>query len=230
MLTLVHYPLCPFSRSIRLAFAEVGIKAALVEEHPCSSNRDFLELNPAGTLPVLVAEDGPIVCGTYAISEYLSESPIFQPQESGRFMFFPGSAQIRAEVRRLVDWFHVKFYCDVSQHVLEEKLYRYHTESSREPDIDILRTANENIRYHLRYIGYLAEQRNWLAAAELSFADIAAAAHLSCMDYLGDVPWEESKQARNWYARIKSRPSFRALLSDRIPGLTPAHNYTNLDF
>lgn len=230
MLTLVHYPLCPFSRSIRLALAEVGIEAALVEEHPRSSDREFLELNPAGTLPVLVANDGPIVCGTYAISEYLSESPTLRRQETRRFMFFPGSAQNRAEVRRLVDWFHVKFYCDVSQHVLEEKLYRHQMHSDGEPDIEILRIANENIRYHLRYIGYLAEQRNWLGAAELSFADISAAAHLSCMDYLGDVPWEESKQARDWYARIKSRPSFRTLLSDIIPGLTPARDYANLDF
>lgn len=230
MLTLVHYPLCPFSRSVRIALAEVGIEAALVEEHPYSSDREFLELNPAGTLPVLITDDGQVICGTYAISEYLSESPILRRQETGRVKIFPGSAQIRAEVRRLVDWFHTKFYCDVSQHVFEEKLYRHQTHADGEPDIDILRTANDNIRYHLRYIGYLAEQRNWLAAAELSFADMAAAAHLSCMDYLGDVPWEESKQARNWYARIKSRPSFRALLSDRIPGLTPSRDYANLDF
>ena len=230
MLTLVHYPLCPFSRSIRLALAEAGIEFSLVEEHPRSWDPEFLELNPAGTLPVVIQDDGPVICGTYAISEYFSETSILRSPGKARNSFFPGSAQIRAEVRRLVDWFHVKFYYEVSLHVLEEKLYRYQTGTGGEPDIDNLRTANDNLRYHLRYVGHLAEQDNWLAGAELSFADMAAAAHLSCMDYLGHVQWEESEPARNWYARIKSRPSFRTLLFDRIPGRTPARDYANLDF
>ncbi len=210
--------------------AEQGIETSLVEEHPRSWDYEFLELNPAGTLPVLIQDEGLAVCGTYAISEYLSETSFLRPQGNKRYSFFPGSAQIRAEVRRLVDWFHVKFFNEVGLHILEEKVYRHQKGEGGEPDLDILRVANDNMRYHLRYVGYLAEQNNWLAGAELSFADLAAASHLSCMDYLGHVPWEESAQARNWYARIKSRPSFRALLSDRIPGLTPARDYANLDF
>ena len=58
----------------------------------------------------------------------------------------------------------------------------------------------------------------------------AAAAHLSTVDYLGDVPWKEHEEAKDWYARVKSRPSFRALLEDNVPGAPPQRHYANLDF
>jgi len=96
--------------------------------------------------------------------------------------------------------------------------------------MDEVRAARSNIRYHLRYIGYLVSRRNWLAGDDLSYADLAAAAHLSCVDFLGDVPWAESENAKDWYARVKSRPSFRALLADRVPGMTPDPVYADLDF
>ena len=93
-----------------------------------------------------------------------------------------------------------------------------------------MRAARANVRYHLKYIGYLIGQRRWIAGDHLTYADLAAAAHLSCADYLGDVPWDEDETARDWYARVKSRPSFRTLLADRVPGMAPADHYANLDF
>jgi glutathione S-transferase len=64
----------------------------------------------------------------------------------------------------------------------------------------------------------------------MSLADVAAAAHLSCIDYIGDVPWEAYELAKNWYARIKSRPSFRSILADHIAGMPPPKHYADLDF
>jgi glutathione S-transferase len=93
-----------------------------------------------------------------------------------------------------------------------------------------IRAGRTNIRYHLKYIGYLIGQRNWLAGDQLTYADLAAAAHLSCVDYLGDVPWDEDDTAKHWYARVKSRPAFRALLADRIAGMPPPAHYADLDF
>ena len=93
-----------------------------------------------------------------------------------------------------------------------------------------VRSARANIRPHLRYIGRLAASRHWLAGETLSLADLAAAAHVSSVDYLGDVPWAEDASAKEWYARVKSRPSFRALLNDRIAWLPPAGSYADLDF
>jgi glutathione S-transferase len=98
------------------------------------------------------------------------------------------------------------------------------------PDTDAMRAARINIRYHMAYIGWLARTRDWLAGERLSYADLAAAAHLSVVDYLGDVPWNEDEAARTWYARVKSRPSFRPLLADTLAGIPPSKTYADLDF
>jgi glutathione S-transferase len=98
------------------------------------------------------------------------------------------------------------------------------------PDTETLRAAKINIKYHLAYIGWLIRTRDWLAGDKLSYADLSAAAHLSVADYLGDVPWDEDETAKSWYARIKSRPSFRSLLVETLPGVAPSKTYADLDF
>ncbi len=230
MHTLIHYPLCPFSRSVRLCLAEFGIEVELLEEKPWEWRSGFLDINPSGMLPVLLLNEKEAICGSYAISEYLAETAVKLHGGSRRFECFPGEAEQRAEVRRLVDWFHTKFNAESSTHLLEEKVYSRYKTASHNIDISVVRAAQENLRYHLRYVGHLAERRNWLAGYDMSFADLAAAAHFSAMDYLGDVPWNECAAAKTWYTRVKSRPSFRSLLSERIPGVTPADVYANLDF
>ncbi len=229
MPVLFHYPLCPFSRSIRLLLAERGVEVSEQEERPWDWRQEFIELNPSGQVPVLVMDEGSALCGAYPISEYFAEAET--GDGAGRsFDVFPGTSFERAEARRLVDWFHGKFHLEVSERLLEEKVQRRFQRTSGSPDTDGLRASRANLRYHLRYIGLLAEQRNWLAGETMSFADLAAAAQLSVIDYLGDVPWEESEAAKTWYARVKSRPSFRELLSDRLPGFAPPDAYANLDF
>jgi glutathione S-transferase len=139
----------------------------------------------------------------------------------------------RVEVRRLLDWFLHKFHEEVAGYLVTEKIFkRFMTADAGggPPDGAAIRAARSNVRYHLQYIGYLVVRRNWLAGDELTFADLAAAAHLSAVDYLGDVPWDENEIAKNWYARVKSRPTFRALLADRVPGMAPAAHYADLDF
>ena len=226
MATLLHYPLCPFSRSIRLALGECGIEAELTEERPWERRAEFLALNPAGSLPVLVSDsDGPVL-GAYAISEYLGETV----SSGGGFQPFPGDASSRAEVRRLVDWFHRKFHDEVTNYLVEEKVFRRFGPKSASPDMEAMRAGHENLRYHLTYIGHLAEKRSWLAGDALSFADLAAAAHLSALDYLGEVPWEDHEPAKHWYALLKSRPSFRPLLADQLAGFIPSGTYADLDF
>ena len=228
MATLLHYPLCAFSRSIRLALVECGIEAELTEEKPWEWRPAFLEINPAGLLPVLVTdEDGPI-CGAYAISEYLDETP--GDARARGFRLFPGEAIARAEVRRLVDWFDHKFYEEVTSYLVEEKVFRRFGPNRSPPDMEAMRAGHENLRYHLAYVSHLAETRSWLAGDTMSFADLAAAAHLSALDYLGEVPWEDYEPAKNWYALLKSRPSFRPLLADRVAGFIPSGSYADLDF
>lgn len=232
MSKLTHFRLCPHSRSIRLALAELDIDVTLVEERPWEWRPALLALNPAGDLPVLQLSDGFVISGCYAISEYLGEMMRDAPPDERRLDPFPGSPEDRAEVRRLVDWFHRKLDADVSREMLREKLHtRMRPElAAQAPDAELLRALRANLRHHLSYVGYLADQRRWLAGDELSFADLAAAAHLSCLDYLDEVPWESQPAAQQWYVRLKSRPSFQPLLADRVPGLPPPAHYTDLDF
>lgn len=230
MATLYHYSLCPFSRSIRLALAECGIEATLAEERPWEWRQAFLALNPAGSLPVYVEDEGAPIVGAYAIAEYLDETGNPGADATGGFRPYPGDAIARAEERRLVDWFHRKFHDEVTAYLVDEKVYRRFGPQGGSPNIEAIRAGHENLRYHLAYISHLAETRPWLAGEALSFADLAAAAHLSALDYLGEVPWEDYDGAKSWYALLKSRPSFRPLLSDRVAGFIPSGSYADLDF
>jgi glutathione S-transferase len=227
---LTHYRLCPFSRSIRIALAEIGLEVALKEERPWEWRASFLALNPAGELPVLALHAGPILCGAYAISEFIAEEVVSHPADGLSVPLFPGNREERAEVRRLVDWFHRKFDREVTRELMVEKVYSRQGGPAVPPDATILRAVRVNLRHHVSYVNYLADQRRWLAGDTMSFADIAAAAHLSCADYLGEVAWDDAPAARVWYQRIKSRPAFRGILADRIPGSPPPLHYTNLDF
>ena len=227
MATLYHHPLCPHSRFVRLVMGEFGMEPHLIEECAFERRRDFLALNPAGTTPVLVEEQARCVPGAAIIAEYLDETRGLALADR-RLM--PEDPLTRVEVRRLMDWFHVKFFGEVSDWLVTEKIYKRYMQGGGAPNMELVRAARQNIRYHLRYIGWLVSKRNWLAGDRLTYADLAAAAHLSCVDFLGDVPWNEDEAAKLWYARVKSRPSFRALLNDRMPGLTPDPVYADLDF
>ncbi len=228
--TLTQYRLCPHSRGVRLVLAEFGLEVTMSEEQPWEWRPAFLALNPAGELPVLAIQGGPILCGAYAISEYLAETLLPDPDGAPRVALFPGDGEGRAEVRRLVDWFGHKLDREVTREVLYEKVYARQQAPDHAPEGATLRAIQANLRYHLGYIAYLADHRRWLAGDDMSFADMVAAAHLSVLDYLGEVAWEEHPKVKAWYARVKSRPSFRGLLADRVPGLPPPPHYTDLDF
>ena len=230
MPVLHSYPFCPHSRFARLVLGEFGVEAVLVEEKPWERRLPFLEINPAGKLPLLVDDDGLPVPGASVIAEYFDETR--GPSLADR-RYLPQGVVERVDVRRLLDWFLVKFHEEVSDYLATEKIYKRFMPlelGGGAPDMTAIRAARANVRYHLDYIGYLIATRNWLAGDQLTYADLAAAAHLSVVDYLGDVPWEENETAKHWYARIKSRPSFRTLLSDRVPGMAPSEHYDNLDF
>jgi glutathione S-transferase len=228
MPTLLQYPLCPASRAVRLALLEQGVEAELSEVKPWAMGRDFLNINPAGALPVLSA-DGRSICGAYPISEYLAETAA-REAALPRSALWPGSPLERAEARRVADWFLRKFDAEVSQAMLEEKLHKPASKSRVAPDLAAIRASRSNLRYHLSYVSFLSDQRKWLGGDHMSFADLAAAAQLSVLDYLAEMPWAEFPEAKAWYQRLKSRPSFRPLLADRIPGISPPENYANLDF
>lgn len=227
MLTLFHQPMCPLSRFVRLALGEYRLEVRLVDERPWERRQEFLQLNPAGAVPVLVDEGQPPVCGATVIAEYLYET------RRGDTALYPADIGRRAEVRRLMSWFNDKFYSEVSGLLVTERVFKRHMtleQGGGPPDTDAIRAARQNIRYHLAYVGWLVRTRDWLAGDELTYADLAAAAHLSVADYLGDVPWNEDGAAKDWYARIKSRPAFRPILADTLAGVPAADHYADPDF
>jgi glutathione S-transferase len=179
---------------------------------------------------VLIEEGWPAVPGAAVIAEYLDDT---RGDAFGNNRLLPRDAAERVEVRRLMSWFNDKFFAEVSGPLTMERFYKRFMPiagGGGSPDTETIRAARANIRYHLAYIGWLVRTRDWLGGERLSYADLAAAAHLSAVDYLGDVPWSEDEMAKNWYARIKSRPSFRPLLAETVGGIAPAEHYANLDF
>jgi len=230
MITLFHHPFCPHSRFVRLSLGEFGVMPRLVEERVWERREEFLALNPEGTTPVLIEEGRPAVPGAAIIAEYLDET---YGNGHGERRLLPTDPSVRVEVRRLAHWFHKKFFDEVSGPLATERIYKQTMRAEHgggSPDTSAIRAARANIRYHLAYVGWLARQRTWLAGERLSYADFAAAAHLSVADYLGDVPWNDDEAAKTWYARVKSRPSFRPLLAETIPGIPPSPTYADLDF
>ncbi len=218
---LYHYPLSPFSRKVRLSLAEKKIEVELVEERYWEKDTDFLRRNPAGKVPVLKMGNRTMADST-AICEYIEEvhpSPALLPKD----------AESRYEVRRLVGWFDDKFYRECTQKLVGERVFRK-VMGTGYPDSTNVKEGAKAIKYHLDYMAHLLDQRRWLAGNDMSLADFAAAAQLSCLDYISDVDWNRSEVVKDWYAKIKSRPAFRSLLADQVPGFPQPGHYADLDF
>lgn len=222
MRQLYHTHLSPFCRKVRMQLKEKGLEFGLVSENPLDKNLELFAQNPAGEIPVLVEEDGTVISGAYAIVEYLED---VYPEITLLGMT-PGE---RAEVRRIANWFDHKFDYEVTQKIVFEKVFKNYA-GGGQPDSAAIRVGGNHLLYHLDYIGHLASERYFLAGENLTLADLAAAAHLSALDYLGDVPWDYNPQAHQWYALMKSRPSLRCILIERVRGVRPPAYYENPDF
>jgi glutathione S-transferase len=218
---LYHAPLSPFCRKVRLTLAEKRIEVELVEERYWEPSPDFLRRNPAGKVPVL-RMDAKMMSESQAICEFLDET-VPQPP------LIPRDADARYEVRRLCAWFDDTFYSEVTSKLLHERVNKK-IQGQGYPDSKNVKAGALRIKYHLDYMGGLLDQRRWLAGDQMTLADLAAAAHLSCLDYISDVDWNRSVTVKDWYAKIKSRPSFRPLLADQVPGFPPPAHYADLDF
>lgn len=222
MWQLFQFPLCPFSRKLRLLMSEKGIAYELWRENPWEGREEFLLMNPAARVPVLHdPEKGVTLCDSRAICEYFEETVDRAPMING-------SAANRAEIRRLVALFDENFYTDITGPLLIERMKK-RLILRQSPDSRALRDAMKLAHEHLYYIDYLVDHRPWLAGATFSLADLAAAAQISVADYLGGIDWSGHEQAQGWYYAIKSRPSFRPLLSERMDVIQPPSHYADVD-
>ncbi|SFT08117.1 glutathione S-transferase [Sulfitobacter marinus] len=221
MARLFHVPLSPFCRKVRLSLAEKKIEVERVEERYWEQDPDFMRRNPAGKVPVLQL-DGVMMSESAAICEYIEETRPEPP-------LMPSDPAQRLEVRRLVSWFDDKFHAEVTSKLLYERVNKK-VMGQGFPDSRNVKDGAKAIKYHIDYMAWLLDHRRWLAGDVMTLADFAAAAHLSSLDYISDVDWNRSDVVKDWYAKIKSRPAFRSLLADQVPGFPPPKHYNDLDF
>ena len=230
MRLVYHYPLCPFSRKVRLTLQEKKLDFSLELEYFWNERPDFVRLNPLSQVPVFIDLNGSEIVDSNAICEYLD---VVYPEKK----LLGHDVLQSAEIRRLNSWFDNVFGPQITNVFLEEKVLKRFKKNSRGnvnvfdgPNTTLLRQAKNHLPFHLDYVAFLTERRNWLGGDNFSLADITAASHISVLDYFNEIVWDRFEATKEWYMRIKSRPSFKPLLQDVIPGLPPAPHYTQLDF
>lgn len=223
MLEVYHYPICPISRKLRIVLREKGIEFELFVEKYWERRVEFLMMNPRGETPVIKTSDNIIIYGNHAIFAFLDEA---FPQSN----LIGEDTRKRAEVRKISEWFDEKFYHEVTRYIIMEKIIKPMQRNSSAPNSEFVRAAKRNLNHHISYIQHLLDRNAYLAGDKLSMADFSAAAQLSVLDFVADVPWDKSEEMKSWYALIKSRPSFRSILHDIAPGITPPEHYGNPDF
>lgn len=224
MKRLWHWPLDPGCRTVRLALEEKRAETDLRLCRPGAPISELPDLPPGTELPVLMDTSGEqkiIASGTHAILEYL------EGLEAGPRLM-PFLAKDRAEVRRLWQWSETSFG-EVNRTLLAERENQW-VRRSKQSDTARLRDGIHALKSKIAFLEGLAGMRPYMAGRTLSLADLSIAAHLSAYDYFGDVPWDLTPDLKQWYARMKSRPSFRPLLADKVEGTRPPRHYADLDF
>jgi glutathione S-transferase len=222
MLEVYHFPLCPFSRKLRIVLKEKKVEFELIQEPYWQRRTAFLKMNPAGETPVIIVDGKNIVASNNAIFEYIEET-----YPENKLIF--GDIEQRNEIRRLSDWFDLKFYNEVTRYIFNEKITKTLAKGN-EPNSQAIQAAKKNLAYHLDYISFLTRDNRYLVGNYPTMADFAAAAQISVLDFIGEIPWSSHANAKEWYARIKSRPSMKPILLDKIPNFYPPTYYSNPDF
>ena len=222
MWRLYQFPLCPFSRKVRLLLGEKRIAYELCQVIPWRRQLEFRQLNRTGRTPAMQdAEHGIVLADSRAICEYFEETVVGFPLMSG-------SAEQRAEIRRLVAWFDEQFYAEVTWPLLRGRLITP-AKTGGNRNTGMLPGARRKADAYLDELGYYLGHRRWLAGPTLSLADLAAAAQISVSDYFGGIDWSGHEQANVWYSVLKSRPSFQPILAARVAGIEPPPHYSDLD-
>ena len=217
---LFHYFLCPSSRFIRIILNEKKVDCNLFIEDFSNPSEDYLFKNPGGFFPTLNTSSNENIVGSLVIVEYLQNlmlPPKFMIKENEN------------EIRRLLFWFETNFKNEVIIPLLKEKVFK-RFEKNSVPSSFVIRTARSNLKYHMQYFNYLIKENDFFIDDNLSYVDLYYGASLTVLDYIDELTFFDYEKLKNLYSIIKSRPSFKKILADRIVGVNPHSNYLKLDY
>lgn len=221
MRRLHHLPLSPFCRKVRLLLAEKKLEVDLFEEFVWEKRPDFVKRSPSSKVPLLIIDDF-FISESNTIFEYLEEVYPDPP-------LLPVAIADKIEARRFAHWFDDTFHRDVTSKLLYQRVYKK-LSVSHQADPGLMKSGMVALTSYFNYLDEILDQRRWLACDVMTIADFAGAAHISSLDYIGDIDWRRYGSIKNWYAKIKSRPAFRSILMDFLPTLAPPEHYSDLDF
>ena len=221
MFTLYHYYLCPSSRFVRLVLEEYKIKYNVQLENYWRPQKDFLKINPAGHLPVLIDEQNNSIIGANSCLEFFKDLNL-KPYLLGE------NYKDKAEIYRLYHWFETLFKKEVLDPIIYEKVFSRVVDNVT-PNSSNIRLALQNLSFHINYFDYLLKNQDYFVTNSLTYLDFLASANLSILDYLGLLSFENNDNIKEWYFKLKSRLSFRTLLKDQIVGLSPDEKYKLID-
>ena len=217
---LFHYFLCPSSRFIRIILIEKKIDFDLFIEDYSNPTEDYLFKNPAGFFPVLNTSFNENIVGSLVIIEYLKN------------LNLPPALMIKKnenEIRRLLFWFETSFKNEVIIPLLKEKVFKRFEKNSM-PNSHTIRSARANLKYHMQYFNYLIKDNDFFIDDKLSYVDLFYGASLTVLDYINELNFYDLEKLKNLYSAIKSRPSFKKILIDRVVGVNPHSDYLKLDY
>ncbi len=204
------FPISPFVRKVHLVAAEKGIAVELAMSNPADPAPEFLAASPFRKIPALIDGDFTL-CDSTAIVTYLDA---VQPEPP----ITPGDAKAKARAI----WFEE--FADTILIAAGGKVMFNRFVAPKlmgKPGDEAL--AEQGLKELGPIMDYLESQcgDGWLAGDEFSIGDIAVAATLRSLGYVGlDPDPATHPRTAAWYGRVKARPSWAqfAALEDKIVG------------
>jgi glutathione S-transferase len=185
---------------VRAIAAHLNLPLTLELVHPLKgelSTPEFLKLNPAGRVPVLVDGDF-VLWESNAIAQYLASQ---QPNS-----LYPEDIKIRADVMRWQCWqmAHWKMGCQPMQYEhLIKPLLRL-----GKPDSQVVEQAIATFHKDAGVLEGWLSDRAYLVNESLTLADFAVATFLLYAEP-AHLPLESYPNIQRWYAQVRALPAWQ---------------------
>ncbi|MFO1130090.1 MAG: glutathione S-transferase family protein [Rickettsiales bacterium] len=219
---------CPLSRQVRILLEENELKNSIIKYNKNLSEEQknlFLKKNPFNIMPFLVVKNN-INNATF---EVYGISNCINIVNSKCKNLIPSDLEKKIITNNLLYVINTNFFEEITKIIIYEKITKYSV-YKKAPDSLILSNVRKNLIKYLNYFAKMINVNTNLSTEQLSLADIALFSHISLLDYVNEIDWNKHEILKEWYLIIKSKPNFRKVLNEFIPGFVPSYSYKNLDF